>query len=123
MKNIVASSKWVTPFDVNLQTRLLVDASKTGGIGYILLQETRENLPNGEPKLNIVRCNSVAPKPAWRSFSPLEVELMGVYWAASNTSYYILGSDKPVKVITDHRPLMGIFQKPLSENTGRILKL
>ena len=42
LKSIVANLKWVTPFDVNLKTRLLVDSSKISGIGYILLQETGE---------------------------------------------------------------------------------
>ena len=123
LKEIVAKSKWVTPFDVNLKTKLLVDSLKLGGIGYILLQETGETLPGGEPKMNMVKCNSIAPKSSWRGYSPLEMELMGLYWAPSNCSYYILGSQRPITVITDHKPLVGTFSKPLFENTARILKL
>ena len=58
----MAKSKWVTPFDVNLKTKLLVDSSKLGRIGYILLQETGETLPGGEPKMNMDKCNSIATK-------------------------------------------------------------
>ena len=51
-------------------------------------------------------------------YSPIEMELMGLFWAASNCSYYILGSERPITVITDHKPLVGAFGKPLSENTS-----
>ena len=48
---------------------------------------------------------------------------MGLYWATCNCSYYILGSERPITMITDHKPLVGTFGKPLSENTAWILKL
>ena len=51
------------------------------------------------------------------------MELMGLFWATENTLYYTLGSQKPIRIITNHKPLVGTFSKPLSENTARILKL
>ena len=105
LKNIVAKSKWVTPFNVDLKTRLLVDSSKITGIGYILLQESGEILPSGEPKLNMVKCNSIAPNASWKWFSPLEMELMGLFWATANTSYYILSALQHSPVL-QHTPAL-----------------
>ena len=45
------------------------------------------------------------------------------FFALNDCSYYVLGSEKPITVITDHKPLVGAFGKPLSENTARVLKL
>ena len=71
----------------------------------------------------MIKCNSIAPKKEWKEYSPLEMELMGLFLGASNCSYYNPGSENPIWIITDHKPLEGMFGKPLSENTARILKL
>ena len=71
---------------------MLVDSSKVGGIGYILLQVSEEILPNGMPRLLMIRCNSIAPKKEWRGYSPIEMELLGLFWSFMDCSYYILGS-------------------------------
>ena len=47
---------------------------KSRGIGYILLQESEEKLPDSEPRMNMVKCNSIAPKKEWKGYSPLEME-------------------------------------------------
>eukprot|EP00094_Tigriopus_californicus_P013999 TCALIF_13555-PA protein Name:"Similar to pol Retrovirus-related Pol polyprotein from transposon 17.6 (Drosophila melanogaster)" AED:0.32 eAED:0.33 QI:0/0/0/0.66/1/1/3/0/261 len=52
-----------------------------------------------------------------------ELELCAVWWAAEKCDYYLRGIHE-FKVITDHRPLVGLFKKPLASITnGRLQRL
>ena len=39
--------------------------------------------------------------------------MFGYYYAVKDCSFYVQGID--FKVITDHKPLVGVFRKPLSD--------
>lgn len=39
---------------------------------------------------------------------------MGVVYAIQKCAFYIMGAPKPFTVVTDHKPLLGVFNKPLS---------
>ena len=44
----------------------------------------------------------------------IELECLGISYALRKTDYYLRGQNN-VTVLTDHKPLVGIFNKPLQE--------
>ena len=97
--------RFIKAFDPNLYTELLVDTSTVAGAGYILIQRTQAGM------VNIIWCGSVAAKRSWASMAPIEAEATGIGWAVNHCSHYLKGSDKVVKVVTDHFPLVAVFDK------------
>ena len=52
-----------------------------------------------------------------------ELEAVGLVWGFKKFDYYLRGA-KDTQVITDHRPLEGLFRKPMNEITNaRLLRL
>ncbi len=45
----------------------------------------------------------------------MELKCLGVVYTIQNCAFYIIGAPKPFTVVTDHKPLLGVFYKPLSE--------
>ena len=41
----------------------------------------------------------------------IQAEATGIGWAVEHCSYYLKGSDKVVTIITDHFPLVAVFEK------------
>ena len=114
IKSILSDDRYNRPFDPSLDTELLVDTSKVSGCGYILLQRR----PDGG--VNIVRCGSVAAQRGWAGMSPIESECTGIGWAVQHCGYYLKGSSKVIKVITDHYPLGRVFSKGMYELSQRL---
>ena len=105
-KQHLCSPMVVQPFDVNLQTELLTDASRLHGLGFALLQ--RE--PNGKHRM--IHCGSCSLTPCQTRYATIELECLAIVWAIEKCSYYLKGCPN-FKVITDHKPLVGTFSKPL----------
>ena len=42
-----------------------------------------------------------------------ELECLAIYYAVKDCSFYVRGID--FKVVTDHKPLVGVFRKPLGD--------
>ena len=101
----------VKPFDPNLETVLMTDASRLFGIGYCLLQR------HSDSHLYIVDCGSQSLNQAQKNYATIELECMAIQWAIIKCHYY-LRCHPGFKVITDHQPLLGIFEKPLGEITN-----
>lgn len=97
----------MAPFDPSLKTELLTDASRLHGIGYALLQRDRF----GKPRL--IQCGSRSLSNAQKNYATIELECSAVMWAIQKCDFYLRGL-RGFKVVTDHRPLLGIFEKPLS---------
>ena len=57
--------------------------------------------------MHIIRFSRVAAKKSWASMAPIE----GFGWAVEHCSHYLKGSDKVVTMITDHSPLVAVFEK------------
>ncbi|XP_059087680.1 uncharacterized protein K02A2.6-like [Tigriopus californicus] len=89
-------------FDPSLPTFLLTDASCLKGLGYALLQTHA----NGESKL--IQCGSRYLSDAETRYAVCEIEALAVQWAVQKCRIYLLGMH--FTVITDHRPLLGIFK-------------
>lgn len=106
-KKLLCSSAVVQPFNPELTTELLTDASRLHGLGYALIQRDS----NSRPRL--IQCGSCSLTPAQRNYATIELECSAIVWAISKCDFYLRGMAS-FSIITDHRPLLGIFEKPLS---------
>jgi len=107
-KRYLTSDAVVKPYVQGLETRLLTDASRLNGLGYILMQVDKQG------KRRVVQCGSRSTSSAEKNYANIELECLGVQWAMAQCSFYLKGCPK-FKVITDHKPLVGIFAKSLVE--------
>ena len=115
VKKLLTSSKVLSFYNPELETILLTDASKLHGLGYALMQKT----PAGN--LCLVHCGSRAISDTESRYAPIEQECLAVQWGIHKCRHYLLGNPN-FKVITDHRPLVGLFQKSLGDIDNRRLQ-
>ena len=105
VKKILTSDAVVKPFQMGLPTELLTDASRLNGLGFVLLQ--REN-DGGQ---RVIRCGSRSLQPAETRYATIELECLAILYAVKQCSHYLQGAR--FHVVTDHRPLVGVFNKDL----------
>ena len=74
----------------------MTDASREGGLGFILMQ------PNGD-RNNIIECGSATLTQAQRNYSIVELELLLVVWSLEKCEYFTRGA-----------PLITVFSDPVS---------
>ena len=74
--------------------------------------------PSGEP--HIIRCGSCSLTAAQKNYSVIDLECFAIVWAVQKCRFYLHGIQTFV-VITDHPPLVGIFNKPLHELPNQCL--
>ena len=120
-KDIILASAKLAHYDPKRESCLLSDASRLNGLGFSLLQYNERN----EPQL--IQCGSRSLTAAERNWATIELELLGIVYAALKCKHYLLGSR--FKVITDHAPLKPILGtedsiKPLDQlDNPRIQRL
>ena len=107
-KEILTSQLLVKSFDSALPTEILSDASCLHGIGFMLMQRDAQERPR------IVQCGSFSLNLAQRNYAVIELEMLGIVRAVQRCDYYVRGIPN-FTVVTDHRPLVGIFNKPITE--------
>jgi hypothetical protein len=112
MRKLLTSKMIVRPFNNTLRTELLTDASRLKGLGYALLQY------DGDQN-HLVQCGSRSLNSAERNYATNELEALAIQWAVQDCQYYLLGSK--FTVVTDHKPLVGTFEKQLTEITNERL--
>ena len=105
---LLTSPMVVFPYDPSLPTQLLTDASRLHGIGFALMQVD----PTGKHRL--ISCGSRSLTDAQRNYATIELECMAIKWGIEKCEYYLRGN-QGFSVITDHKPLVGIFNKPLHD--------
>ena len=105
IKRELAKGLALRHFDSSLNTSLVTDASRTG-IGFALIQQS----PGGP---RIIQCSSRSLTPAEKNYA-IELEALAIVWAIKKAEFYLRGMP-PFDVITDHRPLMGVFSKSLAQ--------
>ena len=110
LKKMLSSNLVVVPYDPHKETWLLTDASKLHGVGFALMQKHLDGL-------KLVQCGSRSLTSAQTRYAVVELEMMAIQWAVEKCKYYLTGAN--FKVVTDHRPLLGIFSKNICdiENT------
>lgn len=106
VKKILTSDMLVKPFDPDLETFLLTDASRLFGIGFALMQ--REHQGRGH---RLIRCGSCSLSDTEKRYSTVELECLAIVYAMKKCSFFLLGT--PLWVLTDHRPLVGVFKKDI----------
>ena len=93
-------------FDPHKKTVLFVDASPVG-LGAMLTQSGK-----------VISYASKALSSVERRYSQIEREALAITWGCHHFRMYLLGSH--FKVITDHKPLLHIFNSPTSQASARI---
>ena len=111
-KEILVGPLSLKTFNPNYETELVTDASRIG-LGFALLQV---DPITGNRQL--VQCGSrslTGPESRW---AVCELEILAIFYAITKCRHYLLGMEH-FTVITDHKPLKGVFRKELCdiENT------
>lgn len=101
LKILITSTPVLQAFDVTAEVVVQCDASKDG-VGFCLLQ-------NGKP----VAYGSRSLTDAQRNYGQIEKEFLAILMACEKFHQYIYG--KRITVQTDHRPLVSIMAKNLSQ--------
>ncbi len=100
LKNSLSSEAVLGYYEVGLPTRLMVDAGPNG-LGLILFHRKRDGW---QP----VACSSRSLTDVEQRYSQMEREALAIRWACERCYVYLIGSP-PFEVITDHQPLLPMF--------------
>ncbi len=98
-------------FNPNSKSILLVDASPVG-LGAILTQQDSRN------NTNVVALASRALTPVEQRYSQTEREALAITWAVIHFHLYVYGAS--FEVITDHKPLVTLFNSSNSKPPLRL---
>ena len=118
-KAALAKPPVLQPFNPKLETAVHTDALRLKGLGFVLLQRT-----SSEAHWHLVECGSRFISPTESRYAMVELELLAVVWAIQKLRLYLLGLPH-FRVITDHKPLVGILNKQSLDaiDNGRIKRL
>ena len=108
VKEVLTSPAIVRYFNPKLPTELLTDASRLKGLGYALIQRDENN------EIRLISCGSKSLTSAEKNYATIELECLAIVHAIRKCKHQLYGIDS-FQVITDHKPLVGIFQKRLDE--------
>ena len=116
VRKLLTSPLLIKPFEVNKPTFLLTDASRLHGLGFALMQKDPDASSH-----SLIQCGSRSLNSAESRYSTSELECLAIYHAIKECQFYLQGAD--FTVLTDHRPLKGVFRKPLAEiENARLLR-
>ena len=106
IQNVLTSDKVMSFFDPNKESEVHVDASPVR-LAAILSQNDK-----------IIAYASRALSPVEQRYSQTEREALAVVWGCEHFHLYLFG--KPFTIISDHKPLEHIFNKPKAKQTLRL---
>ena len=107
MTSILTSPTVVHPFNPDLETDLVTDASRLKGLGYALIQRATDQ----PTRPRLVQCGSRSLLPAESRYATIELEALAIVWAIGQCKHQLFGMPKPFRIVTDHKPLLGTFKK------------
>ena len=107
VKKALVSSTVLKPFDTDLDTILLTDASRLNGIGWALMQIQPENH-------RLILCGSRGLTDTQKRYCTTSLEAMAIYAGIRKCDFYLRGLPY-FKVITDHKALVSMFKQDLEE--------
>ena len=87
---------------------LLTDALKLKGLGYALIR--RDELGS----IRLLDCGSRTLSSAEKNYATIELEALAIAWAMGKAHFHLRACPQ-FKVLTDHRPLVGIFRKDIDD--------
>ena len=98
---------FLLPFDISFVLEMYTDASRLGGLAYILVK------PKGDWKHKaIIQCGSTALTAAQANYSTTELELLAILWGLQKANFYCKGGPR-IAVFTDHSALVTLIKKEL----------
>ena len=107
-KDILTGNLVLRPFNPNLDTELITDASRIG-LGFALLQV--DPVTNNR---HLIQCGSRSLTSPETRYAVCELEGLSILYAITKCRHYLLGMDH-FTVVTDHKPLKGVFAKELPD--------
>ena len=116
-KHVLTEQLHVGAFNPRSKTVLLTDASRTKGLGFALMQYDGSGRAQ-----RMVRCGSRALRPPETRYATIELEALAVVYGIEQCSFFLQGAPS-FTVVTDHKPLEGLFGKDIGEvNNSRLLR-
>ena len=106
----LTSNRVLAYFDPRKQSTIYVDASPVG-LGAMLSQSDGNHQ-------KIISYASKALNDVEQRYSQTEREALAIVWACEHYHLYVFGGE--VTVVTDHKPLLGIFNNPRSRTSARL---
>jgi hypothetical protein len=102
----LSSTKALAFYDATKPTRLIADASRLFGLGFVLKQEVEPNI------WKTVQAGSRFLSPAETRYAMVELELLAICWAANKCRMFVEGLPRSqFEIWTDHAPLVPILDK------------
>jgi hypothetical protein len=109
IKELLTNAPVLQYFDVNKETTLQTDASKSG-LGAVLLQD-------GHP----IAYASKALSETEQNYPQIDKELLAIVFGCEKFHGYVYG--RPINIQTDHNPLVSIVKKELHKASPRLQRL
>ena len=107
-KDILTGKLVLRPFNPNYDTELITDASRIG-LGFILLQV--DPLTGHR---HLIQCGSRSLTGPESRYATCELEGLAILYGVTKCHHYLLGMDH-FTVVTDHKPLKGVWAKELPD--------
>ena len=85
-KEILTSKLIAKPFDVNLPTILITDASRLNRMGFPLIQKEENN------NIRLIQCGLKSLTPCQQNYATIELECLAIFWAVNNCKFFLNGA-------------------------------
>ena len=97
---------------------MLTDASRLYGIGFAQIQKSQDG-----NNISLIKCGSCLLRETQQRYATIQLECLAIKWAVNKSNFYLRGLPAFI-VLTDHRPLVGIFRKQLHElDNARLMRM
>ena len=107
-KQILTGKLVLRPFNPNFVTELITDASRQG-LGFILMQQDPST-----GNRHLIQCGSRSLNSPETRYAICELEGLAIYYGVRKCHHYLLGMENFI-VVTDHKPLKGVWKKDLPD--------
>ena len=102
----LSSPKVLAYYNPNRRTRLIADASRLNGLGFVLKQEVDPDV------WKTVQAGSRFLTPAETRYAMIELELLAIAWACRKCAMFVEGLPRDqLEIWTDHQPLVPILSR------------
>ena len=111
IKKVLTGPLVVRHYDPSLSTEVITDASRLHGLGFLILQFDPKD---PEQRRWLIMAGSRALIPAEKNYATIDLEMLGIVYACEKGAFFLLGCPH-FHVKTDHKPLVGLFNKEMAE--------
>ena len=110
LKEMIISAPVLQLYDAAKPVALATDASNQG-FGAVLMQSQDNPIAYASRRVTV----------AERNYAPIEKEMAAILFACNKFHDYVYG--QKIRIYTDHKPLIGIFEKPLHKLSPRLQRM